>query len=126
MNLHILRTAPFAAIALAALALGACGGDDDKKSSDGGAQDAEVAERVETYLQQNLKSLPATKTPADEAVSSVQAVDGKVRVITFLNAGLPDDHTAAGELCRLVKASGVAEAEHATIVDAGDVDIRRC
>jgi hypothetical protein len=118
------RTAPLAAITLVGLALAGCGGDDDDKA-DGGAT-PEAAQRVETYLQENTKDLRGSQAEPGKVVSDVQATDGKLKVVTFLNDGVPGDRDVAKKLCDAVKASGVEGADEAAVVDAGDVEIQRC
>ena len=95
-------------------------------TSGGGASDEQVAKDVETYIRENVKELPETKTPSDNFLSGVQAEDGKVRVVTYLNDGLPADHAAAKEICRAVEQASVEGVEETTIVDAGDTDMERC
>lgn len=102
-------------LALVALALGACGGDD------GGGEftDAQAA-KLQTYLLEN------TQADEGEMVSAVQVADGKPKVLTFLNGDLDPDSRRAEEMCETVEKSGVENIDGATIVDAGDVELASC
>src|SRR5215218_1003265 len=125
-----LRALPFAAVALVvgALLIG-CGGDDDENGSGAKQENGDIAraaQRLETYLKSNTKDLSGSQAERGQVVSSVQPTDGKLKVFTGLNADAAVDDDPAREVCRVVRRSGVPEAEGAVVVDAGDALMERC
>jgi hypothetical protein len=61
-----------------------------------------------------------------QVVSSVTPTDGKLKIFTGLNADVATDDAPAREVCRVARRSGVPKAKGATVVDAGDAELRRC
>ena len=84
------------AIGLAGVALVACGDDSDeqsgvdeaKASETQEAPDAGTAERLETYLKNNAKQLPAGHAKGGMVISFVEVSNGELKVWTFLNSDL--------------------------------------
>jgi len=72
------------------------------------------------------KDLTGSHGKPGQVISTVQTTGGKLKVFTLLNAEIATDDDPARKVCRLVRASGIPEAEGAVVVDAGDALIRRC
>ena len=127
----------FAAAAVAGLALVACGDDADEEASAAagqqqtssqGAPDAAAAQRVETYLKDNAKRLPAGQAKGGQVISFVEVSNGELKIWTFLNSdiGGGTEEAKAGKVCRVAKKSGVPGAKDAVVVDGGGVELQHC
>jgi hypothetical protein len=119
------------AIGLAGVALVACGDDsepgvDQAKAATQEAPDARTAERLETYLKNNAKQLPAGHAKGGMVISFVEVSNGELKVWTFLNSDLAEEEAKAAKVCRVAKESGVPEAKGAVVVDGGGVELQRC
>jgi hypothetical protein len=123
--------------AFAGLALVSCGDDrDEQPRGDEGQQqqqtpsqrapDAAAAERLETYLKNHAKQLPAGNAKGGQVISFVEASNGELKIWAFLNADVQDEEVKAAKVCRVAKESGVPEAQDAVVVDGGGVELQRC
>ena len=128
-----MRAACLTAAVVTGLLLGACGGNDDDQAGTGQAKEptgqeapnAAAAERLETYLRKNTKDIN-TRQGSDQTISHVEAAGGELKIWTFFNAEIPSEAEKAGKVCRLATESGVSGIKGAVVVDAGNVEIRRC
>ena len=125
----------FVAAAAAALALAACGdGGEEQASADEaqqqtstqGAPDAAAAQRLEAYLKNNAKQLPAGQAKGGQVISFVEVSDGELKIWTFLNSDLANEEAKAAKICLVAKESGVAVVKGAVVVDGGGVELARC
>ena len=120
------------AIGLAGVALVACGDDSDEPGADQAkaatqeAPDAGTAKRLETYLKNSAKQLPAGHAKGGMVISFVEVSNGELKVWTFLNSDLAGEESKAAKVCRVAKESGVPEAKGAVVVDGGGVELQRC
>jgi len=124
------------AIGLAGVGLVACGDDDEQAPADEGQQqtssqgapDAAAAQRLETYLKDKEKQLPAGQSKGGKVISFVEVSNGELKIWTFLNSDIAGgtEEAKAAKICRVAKKSAVPEAKGAVVVDGGGVKMQRC
>jgi hypothetical protein len=123
------------AACVAVVALVACGDASDEQApadegqqqaSSQGAPDAAAAQRLERYLKNNAKQLPAGNAKRGQVIDFVEVSNGELKVWAFLNSDIHGEEAKAAKVCRVVKESGVPEANGAVVVDGGGVELQRC
>ena len=134
----IKRFFPALAAITVAAAVAGCGGDDDEQSDTGAQQprsqeqrgsqqdrDAQVAQRLETYLQAKVRA-KSSVTESKVIVDDVQVSRGEAKVYALLSNEIPSDRPSARKVCKGIEAAKVPGVESAVVLDAGGFEILRC